>query len=72
MPLISPSFDVKSIILSQFWPGAFSRNSWKKPVLSSRNKLVGCPLGVPISNYTNTVTVEISTSKAAAEKIENL
>ena len=23
--------DVKSIIYSQFWPGAFSQNCWKKP-----------------------------------------
>ena len=26
MPLISPNFDVKSIIFSQFWPGAFPQN----------------------------------------------
>ena len=31
MSLISPNFDVKSIIFSQFWPGAFSQNCWKKP-----------------------------------------
>ena len=31
MSLISPNFDVKSIIFSQFWPGSFSQNCWKKP-----------------------------------------
>ena len=31
MSLISPNFYVKSIIFSQFWPGAFSQNCWKKP-----------------------------------------
>ena len=35
MPLISPNYDVKSIIYSQFWPGAFSKNCWKKPCLAS-------------------------------------
>ena len=30
MSLISPNFDVKFIIFSQFWPGAFSQNCWKK------------------------------------------
>ena len=33
MSLISPNFDVKLIIFSQFWPGAFSQNCWKKPCL---------------------------------------
>ena len=33
MSLISPNFDVMSIIFSQFWPGAFSQNCWKKPCL---------------------------------------
>ena len=28
--LISPDFDVKLIIFSQFWPEAFSQNCWKK------------------------------------------
>ena len=32
MLLISPNFAVKSIIFSQFWPGAFSKNCWKSPV----------------------------------------
>ena len=31
--LISPHFDGQSIIFSQFWPGAFSQNCWKKPCL---------------------------------------
>ena len=31
MSLISPNFDVKLIIFSQFWLGAFSQNCWKKP-----------------------------------------
>ena len=31
MLLISPNFDVKLIIFSQFWPGAFSQNCWNKP-----------------------------------------
>ena len=31
MSLISPNFDVKLIIFSQFWPRAFSQNYWKKP-----------------------------------------
>ena len=31
MSLISPNFDVKLIIFSQFWPGAFSQNCWKRP-----------------------------------------
>ena len=31
MSLISPNFDVKSIIFSQFMPGAFSQNCWKRP-----------------------------------------
>ena len=31
MSLISPNFDVKSIIFPQFWPGAFSENCWKNP-----------------------------------------
>ena len=31
MSLISPDFDVKSIIFSQCWPGAFSQNCWKEP-----------------------------------------
>ena len=31
MSLISPKFDVKSIIFSQFWPRAFSQNCLKKP-----------------------------------------
>ena len=33
MPLISPNFDVKSIIFSRFVPGAFFQSSlgWKKP-----------------------------------------
>ena len=30
MSLISPNFDVKSIIFSQFWPGAFSQKCWEK------------------------------------------
>ena len=30
MSLIPQDFDVKSIIFSQFWPGTFSRNCWKK------------------------------------------
>ena len=29
--LISPNLSVKSIIFSQFWPGAFFQNCWKKP-----------------------------------------
>ena len=33
MSLISPNFDVKSIIFSQFWPGAFSQNCWKRPCI---------------------------------------
>ena len=33
MSLISPNFDVKSIIFSQFWPEAFSKNCWKKPYM---------------------------------------
>ena len=33
MLLISPNFDVKSIIFSQFWPGAFPQNCWKSPEL---------------------------------------
>ena len=33
MSLISPNFDVKSIIFPQFWPGAFSQNCSKKPWL---------------------------------------
>ena len=32
MSFVSPNFDVKSIIFSQFWPGAFSQNCWKKPL----------------------------------------
>ena len=35
MLLISPNFDVKSIIFSQFWPGAFSQIAGKSPDLSS-------------------------------------
>ena len=31
MSLISPNFDVKSIIFPQFWPRAFPQNCWKKP-----------------------------------------
>ena len=31
MSLISPNFYVKAIIFSQFWPGTFSQNCWKKP-----------------------------------------
>ena len=31
MSLISPNFDIKSIIFFQFWPGAFSQNCWKRP-----------------------------------------
>ena len=31
MSLISPNFAVQPIIFSQFWPGAFSQNCWKKP-----------------------------------------
>ena len=31
MYLISPNFDVESIIFSQFLPGTFSQNCWKKP-----------------------------------------
>ena len=31
MLLISPNFDVKSVIFSQFCPRAFSQNCWKKP-----------------------------------------
>ena len=31
MSLISPNFDVNSVIFSQFWLGAFSQNCWKKP-----------------------------------------
>ena len=31
MSLISPNFDVKSIIFFQFLPGAFSQNCWKRP-----------------------------------------
>ena len=31
MLLVSPSFADKSIIISQFCPGAFSHNCWKKP-----------------------------------------
>ena len=33
MSLISPNFDVKLIIFSQFWPGAFSQNCWKRPCI---------------------------------------
>ena len=29
--LISPNFDVKSIIFSQFWPGAFPKTAGKSP-----------------------------------------
>ena len=32
MSLISPNFDVKSIIFSQFWPGAFPKIAGKSPV----------------------------------------
>ena len=39
MSLISPNFDVKSISFSQFWPGAFSQNCWKKPRPTSTDKL---------------------------------
>ena len=35
MSSISPNFDVKSIIFSQFWPGDFSPNCWKRPWLTS-------------------------------------
>ena len=31
MSVISPSFDVKSIIFSQLWPGTFSQNCWSSP-----------------------------------------
>ena len=31
MSFISPNFEVKLISFSQFWPGAFSQNCWKKP-----------------------------------------
>ena len=31
MPLISPNFDVKLIIFSQFWPGFFSKIAGKSP-----------------------------------------
>ena len=33
MLLISPNYDFKSIIFSQFWLGAFSQNRWKKPCI---------------------------------------
>ena len=33
MSMISPNFDVKSIIFFQFLPGAFSQNCWKKPCI---------------------------------------
>ena len=39
MSLISPNFDVKLIIFSQFWPGAFSQNCWKKPCMLITRKL---------------------------------
>ena len=35
MLLISPNFDVKSINLSQFWPGAFFPKLLKKALLLS-------------------------------------
>ena len=35
--VISPNFNVKLIIFSEFWPGAFPQNCWKKP-LSDHNK----------------------------------
>ena len=35
MSFISPNFDVKSTFFSQFWPGAFPPNCWKKPWQSS-------------------------------------
>ena len=35
MSLISPNFDIKLIIFSQFWTGAFSQNCWKKPCIGS-------------------------------------
>ena len=39
MSLISVNFDVKSIIFSKFWPGAFSQNFRKKPwKLTEKNK----------------------------------
>ena len=37
MPLISPNFDVKSIIFPQFRPVAFSQNCWEKPWKNSKN-----------------------------------
>ena len=39
MSLISPNVDVKLIIFSQIWPGAFSQNCWKKPCKASTNKM---------------------------------
>ena len=34
MSLISPNFVVKSIIFSQFWPGAFSKIAGKSPLVN--------------------------------------
>ena len=39
MSLISPIFDVKLIIFSQCWPGAFSQNCWKKPCILKTEQL---------------------------------
>ena len=45
MSLISPNFDVKSIIFSKFWPGAFSQNCWKK----SPDQIQSCSWDNPFS-----------------------
>ena len=36
MSLISPNFDVKSIIFSQFWPGSFPKIAGNSPAKAFR------------------------------------
>ena len=49
MSLISPKFDVKSIIFSQFWPGAFPKIAGKSPdfLFLISSKILIIKAGIP-------------------------